>query len=183
MSNDTGTQGSAPVSDLRPVPRGVVPRGFQTWLMVGLAAGIVLVILLAGQPEPPAQPVATATPTAPNPDRLRDYQERLRAMEARQALEAQATQPPIVPQVDPRFGEPTGPPPEDPIAAERKRREYASLFASNVVSSRRPEGQRPDTSGGIPSAPVNATQDPRMRPWTRSPRRCSVPRHELVGHR
>jgi type IV secretion system protein VirB10 len=32
--------------------------------------------------------------------------------------------------------------------AERKRREYESLFASNVVVSRRPEGQRPDASRG-----------------------------------
>ena len=30
------------------------------------------------------------------------------------------------------------PPPPDPIAADRKRREYESLFASNVVLSRRP---------------------------------------------
>lgn len=166
MSNDTGTSGSAPVSDLRPVPRGVVPRGFQTWLMVGLAAGIVAVILLAGQPEPPtSQPATTWTPTAPNPDRLRDYQERLRAMEARQALDAQidaqANQPAFVPPVDARFNEPTSAPPDDPIAADRKRREYESLFASNVVSSRRPEGQRPDTSRGIAPAPLDATRDPK----------------------
>ena len=30
----------------------------------------------------------------------------------------------------------------DPLMAERKRREYESLFASNVVMSRRPDGQR-----------------------------------------
>ena len=43
----------------------------------------------------------------------------------------------------PRFEEPAGPAPEDPIAADRKRREYESLFASNVVLSRRPEGRAP----------------------------------------
>ena len=36
------------------------------------------------------------------------------------------------------------PPPQDPIAADRKRRDYESLFASNVVLSRRPENERPD---------------------------------------
>ena len=36
------------------------------------------------------------------------------------------------------------PPPQDPIATDRKRREYESLFASNVVLSRRPENERPD---------------------------------------
>jgi type IV secretion system protein VirB10 len=34
--------------------------------------------------------------------------------------------------------------PADPLVAERKRREYESLFASNIVVSRRPDGQRPD---------------------------------------
>lgn len=148
MSEPKDALGSAPVSDMRPVPRGVVPRGFQTWLMVGLAAGILVIIFLAGEPEPPSPPIAAAaTPAAPNPDRLRDYQERLRAMEARQALEAQqaaAAMPPLV--MEPQYSGPVSPPPEDPIVAERKRREYESLFASSVVSSRRPEGERPDTA-------------------------------------
>jgi type IV secretion system protein TrbI len=143
MPEEPGTPGTAPVSDHRPVPRGVLPRGFQTWLMAGLALGIVLIILITGQSEPSRNPAQTQqAPAAPNPDRLRDYQERLRAMEARQALEAQAPQP-TVPET-PRFQEPAGPAPEDPIAADRKRREYESLFASNVVLSRRPEGERPE---------------------------------------
>ena len=108
MAEQTGTPGATPVTDHRPVPRGVVPRGFQTWLMVGLAAGIVLIIVLTGEPEPPANEMpAATTPAAPNPDRLRDYQQRLRAMEARQALEAAAV-PPAAP-LDPRYEEPAGP--------------------------------------------------------------------------
>ena len=129
--------------------------------MVGLAVGIVLIILLTGQPEPPKPTVATsAAPAAPNPDRLRDYQERLRAMEARQALEAQAVETAPVAPIDPRYGEPTAPPPEDPIAADRKRREYESLFASNVVSSRRPEAERPSADAvGSAGAPTRAAAD------------------------
>jgi type IV secretion system protein VirB10 len=143
MPEEPGTPGAAPVSDHRPVPRGVLPRGFQTWLMAGLALGIVLIILITGQSEPSRNPAQTQqAPAAPNPERLRDYQERLRAMEARQALEAQAPQPTVP--VTPRFEEPAGPAPEDPIAADRKRREYESLFASNVVLSRRPDGERPE---------------------------------------
>src|SRR4029453_12529674 len=95
MAEESGTPAPPPVSDHRPVPRGVLPRGFQTWLMAGLALGIVLIILIAGRPEPPAAPGQTApAPLAPNPDRLRDYQERLRAMEARQARETPAATPP-----------------------------------------------------------------------------------------
>jgi hypothetical protein len=129
--------------------------------MAGIAFGIVVIILIAGQPEPPAAPAQTApAPLAPNPDRLRDYQERLRAMEARQAQEVQATAPrstgqqPVV--------EPSAPAPEDPIVADRRRREYESLFASNVVLSRRPEAERPDTgvgSGGPSSAREPVSSD------------------------
>ena len=42
--------GAVPVTDHRPTPAGVLPRRVQTWLMAGLAVGIVLIILLAGQP-------------------------------------------------------------------------------------------------------------------------------------
>jgi type IV secretion system protein VirB10 len=63
-------------------------------------------------------------------------------MEARQALEAQPTQP--VTAQAPLVEEPRGPAPEDPTQADRKRREYESLFASNVVLSRRPQAERPD---------------------------------------
>jgi len=146
MAEQTGTPGATPVTDHRPIPRGVVPRRFQTWLMVGLAAGIVLIILLTGERQPPTKQMpAAATPTTPNPEHLRDYQERLRAMEATQALAAQ-TAPPVV-SPEPRYEQPSGSRPEDPIVAERKRREYESLFASNVVSSRRPEIERPDAPG------------------------------------
>ncbi len=164
MSEPAATPGTPPLNDLRPVPRGVVPRGFQTWLMVGLAAGIVLIILVAGEPEPPAPSAATVSaPVAPNPDRLRDYQERLRAMEARQALEAQAAASVATLPIEPRYDEPVAPPPEDPIAADRKRREYESLFASNVVSSRRPDTERPDAgqpgASGVPATATDASLD------------------------
>jgi len=136
----------------------VLPRGFQTWLMAGLALGIVLIILITGQSEPSRNPAQTQqAPAAPNPERLRDYQERLRAMEARQALEAQAPQPTVP--VTPRFEEPAGPAPEDPIAADRKRREYESLFASNVVLSRRPDGERPEVGQPVGVRPGEIRQD------------------------
>jgi len=158
MPEEPGNPGTAPVSDHRPVPRGVLPRGFQTWLMAGLALGIVLIILITGQSEPSRNPAQTQqAPAAPNPERLRDYQERLRAMEARQALEAQAPQPTVP--MTPRFEEPVGPAPEDPIAADRKRREYESLFASNVVLSRRPDGERPEVGQPVGVRPGGTPQD------------------------
>ena len=156
MTEQSDTPGSPPVTDRRPVPLGVLPRGFQTWLMAGLALGIVAIIFIAGEPEPSRGPApATTMPPAPNPDRLREYQERLRAMEARAAQETQPTMP--APVAGPPYAEPHPPPAQDPIIAERRRREYESLFASNVVLSRRPESERPDAGRMNRTAATTAT--------------------------
>src|SRR5688500_8410131 len=158
MAEEPGTPAAAPVSDHRPVPRGVLPRRFQTWLMAGLALGILLIILITGQSEPTRTPAQSQPPSvAPNPDRLRDYEDRLRAMGTRQALEAQATQP-VVPGA-PRFEQPVTPAPEDPIKTDRKRREYESLFASNVVLRRRPEAERPDAGRPAGVSPGEIPRD------------------------
>jgi type IV secretion system protein VirB10 len=138
---------TTPVTDRRPVPRGVLPRGVQTWLMAGLAAAMLLIIVLTGRPDAPApvRPVATPPQTA-SPDRVRDYQDRLRLLEAQAVQEAQAmplTDPPLPPSFE--DDAPSGPR-VDPVAAERQRREYESLFASNVVLSRRSDAQRPDVA-------------------------------------
>ena len=134
----------APVTDHRPVPRGVLPRGMQTWLMVGVAVGMVAIIVGAGRPNPPARPAPmAATSPAPNPDRVRDYQDRLRVLETRAAQETRAAA--MAPTPTPLVNdEPPSAQAQDPLIAERKRRDYESLFASNVVLSRRPEPQRPD---------------------------------------
>src|SRR5437879_1709672 len=141
MADAPDTSGAATVTDRRPVPRGVLPRGMQTWLMAGIAAVMVAIMFLAGRPQPVARSVAViATPApAPSPDRMREYQDRLRLMEARAAQEAQASTP-AAPAPPPTYTQQgaSSPTNQDPIVAERKRKEYESLFASNVVLSRRP---------------------------------------------
>src|SRR5688572_10979234 len=78
--------GTAPVTDHRPVPRGVLPRGVQTWLLAGLAVFMLAIMFVVGRPTPPARPAsASAVTQAPSADRVRDYQERLRQLDA-QAL-------------------------------------------------------------------------------------------------
>jgi type IV secretory pathway VirB10-like protein len=139
------------VTDHRSIPRGVLPRGAQTWVMAAVALGMILIIFVVGRPEPPPRATATsAAPPAPNPERVRDYQDRLRALDMRIAQEAQAaslapTAPPA-----PMYDDAQTVAPEDPRVADRRRREYESLFASNVVLSRRPEGQRPDVGRAQP---------------------------------
>jgi type IV secretory pathway VirB10-like protein len=135
--------GTAAVTDNRTAPRGVLPRRMQTWIMLGLAVGILGIIVLAGRPEPAAKSVNASTPSllAPNPDRLRDYQDRLRILDERSRVQP-LTEPPMVRPQPVAYESGGAPATPDPLEAERKRREYESLFASNVVVSRRPEGQR-----------------------------------------
>jgi type IV secretory pathway VirB10-like protein len=134
----------AALTDHRPLPRGVLPRRVQTWVMAGVAVGMLAIMLIVGRPDPPARPTPTTAPVQPpSADRVRDYQDRLRLLEAQALRDAQAS--PLSPTVQPVPSDDTQPPPpQDPIAADRKRREYESLFASNVVLSRRPEDERPD---------------------------------------
>src|SRR4030095_17184417 len=140
------------------VPRGVLPRGVQTWVMAGVAVFMLAIMLIVGRPEPPVRPVQTPAPVQPpSADRVRDYQERLRLLEAQAMRDAQTAAP--APGVQPiQYDDAQPPPPQDPIAADRKRREYESLFASNVVLSRRPENERPDVGRNTlqPSAPVRS---------------------------
>ena len=120
---------------------------------------MLLIIFLTGRPEaPPTERQSAVAPQAPNADRVRDYQERLRmldeqaAREAREAALAQATLPPSMDNDRPASAQ------ADPLVAERQRREYESLFATNVVLSRRPDTQRPD-AGATRNAP--AGREPR----------------------
>lgn len=177
MADQPDVPGTASVTDRRVAPRGVLPRNLQTWVMAGLAVGIVLVILLVGQPNPPTGPsTASVVSQVPNADRVRDYQDRLGAMEAQALRELQAAEQAVNQAPPMYFDEPAQARPEDPIAADRRRREYESLFASNVAVSRRPDNERPDAglarppSGvvdpGIPS--VDEVADAVMRAATRA---------------
>jgi type IV secretory pathway VirB10-like protein len=149
----TSDQANATVVDRRPAPRGVLPKGIQTWLMVGIAGVIVIIILFAGQSQAPQRTVQAATPSAAaNPDRVRDYQQRLNAINAQLAMPTSAA-PAMLNSPEPAFV--GSEPPEhvarqvDPTAAERQRRDYESLFASNVVVSRRAPLQRSDSTPSL----------------------------------
>jgi type IV secretion system protein VirB10 len=123
--------------------------------MIALAVGILGIIVLTGDPAPASSTVAAAPApvTAPSPDRLRDYQDRLRVLDARAREqrvqpEPEPAPPPPTYMYESASGAPAAP---DPLVEERKRREYESLSASNVVLSRRPEGQRLSTLDAAPS--------------------------------
>jgi type IV secretion system protein TrbI len=159
------TPGTAPVVDRRPVPRGVLPRGVQTWLMVAVALGMMFIIFLTGRPEGPATTrPATAAVVAPTADRVRDYQERLRLLDEQAAREAREASAAASAAPVPMNADTGGAEPVDPLVEERRRRDYESLFASNVVLSRRPDSQRPDPSSTRASGPNPVGRVPAAEP-------------------
>src|SRR5215510_3780277 len=161
MSEPSSTPGTAPVSDRRPVPRGVIPRGLQMWLMVGVAAGMLMIIMLTGHSQPASRVTsASATPQLPglSPDRLRDFQDRLRALDDRARADATA-EPKKNPSTNPRETD-GGSRQQDPLEADRKRREYESLFAGNVVLSRRPPGEQPLGERDAAARATSGTREP-----------------------
>src|SRR6185295_16566155 len=132
------TPGVAPVTDQRPTPRGALPRHAQTWVMVAIAVVMLAIIVFTGHPTAP-RPVTPVTPPTlvPNPDRLKEYQDRLRELDARtrdRAVSESRTAPVVTRQTD--DARPTQAA-VDPLLAERQRRAYDSLFASTIVVSRR----------------------------------------------
>jgi type IV secretory pathway VirB10-like protein len=158
-SAQAATEGTAPVTDRRPTPQGVLPRRMQMWLMLGLAFGILAIIVLTGQTAPTERTVTagpTPQPLAMSADRLRDYQDRLRVIDDR-ARQEPVAQPLLAnpnqrAMYDGAAGETATP---DPLESERKRREYESLFASNVVMSRR-SGAQQMMNSPVPSRTVSA---------------------------
>ena len=155
------------VTDRRPSPRGVLPRGVQTWLLAGLAAFMLLIMFVVGRPEAPARPAPAAAPAVgaerrsrarlPGPSAGARGAERWRSWRSNR----------------PRLSSTLGRTASRPrrrrrtrSQTERRRREYESLFASNVVLSRRPESQRPDAGrsetsmqSGTPTAGGTPTVD------------------------
>ena len=136
----TDASGVAPIITHRLTPPGVLPRRGQVWLMVGVAGGILAIILFTGNHDPAPPRTATApnvAALAPNPEQLRTYQRRLEAADTRPQSPASLQElRPAPPATDDRgFRDQGSTRAQDPIAEERRRREYESLFATNVVQS------------------------------------------------
>ena len=146
--------GAPAVTDRRPVPRGVLPRGVQTWIMAGIALGMLAIMFVVGRPGPPARNAPAAAPEqGPSADRVRDYQERLRTLEAQALREAQAAA--VAPSAPAARN-------EEPQSGRRHQIHWkqigsgASTKACSpaiVVLSRRPESERPDA--GRASVPAS----------------------------
>ncbi len=135
-------------------PQGLLPKNVQSWLLIGLAFLMVTIMWLTGGKKPPTPAKATSTgsplqvPLEVNETKIAEMQNRIQDLQ-RQQLVAQTA---LAQQTRQLGGtehdstesqqlSPMGPgeqrPEEDPIQAERKRKAYVSLFASNVALSYR----------------------------------------------
>ena len=155
--------GPAPIRDQRRTPPGVLPRQLQMWLMIGLAVIILGIILVTGRTAPPARPIAATRGTDPTllaPERIQAYQRQLADDEAR--LRAELARASVGASPDTRANTMAAheASPADPLADERRRRDYQSLFADNVAFTRRSG----DTATGRPSSPVPPVGESSPRP-------------------
>jgi len=149
---------SAPaVRDSASKPPGILPRATSPLVIGGVALLMVLVIALTGR-NAPKERTPSATPASaivdPNEARIREYRARIDEQAKKLAIEQAQwaqTRRGLEP-LNPASASPSGPASApvvygaagrdvDPIQADRRKREYESLFASNIALSYRPNGQ------------------------------------------
>ena len=168
-----------PIQEKAPKPPGLLPKHVQSWLILSLAVLMVVIMWLTGgkkaqTPSKPNAPVAQApAPLEVNETQIAEMQSRIQELQ-RQALIAQNA---LAEQGRVLGVRPTGQQPnqpsyddnsastergEDAIHAERKKRAYVSLFASNIALSYRknaaasaasasePVPQNPDSPNPVP---------------------------------
>jgi len=153
------------VQDKAPKPPGLLPKNVQSWLLISLALVMVLIMWLTGGKKP--QPLAQAIPSAPmvqaplevNDAKIAELQSRIQELQREQLLAENALAQPNRPmnattldlpqtQQSGAAGNGSAERPEEVIRAERKKREYLSLFSSNVALSYR----KPPADATAPAA-------------------------------
>ncbi len=157
------------IQDKAPKPPGLLPKNVQSWLLIGLAVLMVLIMWLTGgkKPTAPPRPIPAApavqAPLEVNEAKIVDLQNRIQELQREQAvaqnaltqqnrsLASQGMDPPITS----ASGVGNGAPPErteDSIEAERKKRSYLSLFSSNVaLSYRKPPATSTEKENDLPA--------------------------------
>jgi type IV secretion system protein VirB10 len=160
-----------PITEKSTNPPGLLPKNVQSWLLVSVALGMVLIMWLTGGKKPQATPKASVplsaipAPVEVNETKIAELQSRIQELQREQlvAQSALAQQNRLLgstpqdsaaaQQSYPGSNAPSERA-EDPIQAARKRRDYLSLFASNVVVSYR---KNPVSVPGSPFPDLNAT--------------------------
>ena len=162
-----------PIQENTPRPPGLVPKNVQSWLLISLALLMVVIMWATGgkKPQPAAKTAATTVPAQAPPEvsqtRINELQTRIEELQrqelvAQNALAQQSRLLGAMPegsQPGQQSSASDNQPPEraeDAIQSERKKRQYLSLFASNVaLSYRKPSnGTQPATQAEPGSNPT-----------------------------
>jgi type IV secretion system protein VirB10 len=162
-----------PIQDKAPKPPGLLPKHVQSWLILGLAVLMIVIMWLTGgkKQQVPAKASAPVVqqplPVEVNETKIADLQNRIQELQREQlaAQSALAQQNRFLGAAAPdqqqgqssyapsnSAGERT----EDPIKAERRKRDYLSLFASNIALSYR---KTPSATQAGPPEPSTSAQD------------------------
>jgi type IV secretion system protein TrbI len=163
------------IQDKTPKPPGLLPKNVQSWLLVGLAVAMVLIMWLTAGKKPVGAPRSLPTPPsvqAPlevNEAKIVELQNRIQQLQ-REQLIAQSTlaqQNRVLGSTSDSQLTATSAAPnstehaEDAIREERKKRAYLSLFASNVALTYRKNTEHPpDKNLQMAATPSNAPTDP-----------------------
>lgn len=166
------------ITDKRTTPPGVIRKSLQSWVILIVAALMLLLIWLTGgtkakTPTPQNQPTSPAPiNTAGTADEIT---RRLLAgqQEQQRSIATQpATAPPLLPPNSPAATQSSVAPSErqiDPIADDERKRRYMSLFSSSVALSYReppnksPQPQTPTAeqlAGAIAALPLGSLPPP-----------------------
>jgi type IV secretion system protein TrbI len=150
------------VKETTPKPPGLLPKNVQSWLLISLALLMVIIMWMTGgkKPQPPTRAIPIVPPVqAPlevNDAKIFELQNRIQELQREQLVAENALAQP---------GHPTNPAtPDSPQAqqsgAEREKREYLSLFSSNVALSYR----KPPTGGAGPVVEPNSAMQNSLPP-------------------
>ena len=167
-----------PVQDKRLAPPGILPKNIQSWVLIGIAVVMIVIIAFSGNPSNKPRPTTQARPVAdPNAERIQEYQKRIEDETRKLQIEqvglarTQAALGPAIPASQgslpgtyrgavPLASAPAEPNPQkESLRMDQEKREYESLFASNVAFSNRPgQAVKPAVPGAAPPSPLPTGQ-------------------------
>jgi type IV secretory pathway VirB10-like protein len=162
---------SEPIQDKAPKPLGLLPKNVQSWLIFALAVLMVVIMwLTGGKKQAPSRPAVTQPQGTPSVDvnqsKIAELQRRIEEQQREQlvAQNALAQQSHLLNDSHPSVqnGSDSGDSPEraeDAIQAEGKKRQYLSLFASNVALTYRKNASAPPAPGDT-ATPGPAVPEP-----------------------
>ena len=169
------------ITNQRMRPPGILPKNIQTWVMGGVALLMVIIFMFAGHSSPKQRtaivPGEEPTIRPSDADKFNDYKRRIEEESRKLKLEQDQLN-----QVKNGFPDGMNPstispvpggPGENSYAAqeprqkswieeEKEKRNYTSLFASNVVASKRDEEKQANVESQVPTVPGLPAVDPRL---------------------